>query len=289
MSFPPSFHSYFGGKKVLVTGGSSGIGKALAQALLRLGAEVAIVGHQAELLQRATAELAGDHSARVPPRAYSCDLSKPEETAQLAARVREEFGTPDILINNAGFAVYRTFEQFSPQEVGDLLEVNLGACLRLTHALLPGFIARRSGAVVNVASVAGKLPITPNSVYSAAKHGLVAWSQCLSCEVSRFGVQVNIICPGRVLTPFFDHETFRRRTHRPETEYTVPMATVVNKTLEAIVRDRLITYVPWTFAVAAWALNTFPLILGPLFRHLSRQRIETIYQSEAVEAPRSTA
>jgi short-subunit dehydrogenase len=264
---------FYEGKKILITGGSSGIGKALARALAGM-AKVAIVAHKSGALQ-ATAEEFAREGLSVQP--FTCDLSDASQTEALAKRVTDEFGLPDVLVNNAGFATYRPFEQIPPGEMDALMEVNLMACLRLTRALIPEFIRRRSGAIVNIASIAGRLALTPNIVYAAAKHGMVAWSECLSYELARFDIRVCVICPGRVLTSFFDHETFRARAARPEVRYTVPLSRVVDGTLESVARGRFLTYIPRTLGLLVWAKNTMPFIIEPLYRRLMLQRIETLY------------
>jgi len=270
---------FYTGKKILITGGSSGIGKGLAHALAGM-AEVAIVAHRPEVLA-ATAEELAREGLRL--KSFFCDLSDPEQTAGLAKRVTDEFGVPDILINNAGFATYRPFEQIPPEEIDALMEVNLTACLRLTRAFVPEFIRRRSGSIVNIASIAGRIALTPNIVYGAAKHGMVAWSQCLSYELDRFNIRVSVICPGRVLTSFFDHETFRARAARPEVRYTVPLSRVVQGTLESVARGRFLTYIPRTLGLLVWAKNTMPFIIEPLYRRLMLQRIETLYRGPGNE------
>ena len=268
---------YFHGKKVLITGGSTGLGKALARAMAELGAEVAVVAHRPQVLQATVEEFA---QAGLRVCSFVCDLADAAQTTALAPQVLEEFGAPDILVNNAGFATYRPFEQQPIEEMEALMAVNLLAALRLTRALLPSLVSRRSGAIVNMASVAGKLALTPNMIYTTAKHGLVAWSECLSYELARFNIRVSVICPGRVETPFFDHETFRARASRPETEYTIPLERIVDGTLEAIVRGRLLTYIPKTFAFLVWAKNALPFIVAPLYRRLMLQRVETLYTSQ---------
>jgi short-subunit dehydrogenase len=266
--------SFFSGKRVAITGGSSGIGKALAQRILALGAKVAIISEKPEFLESTRNELSAEGLSVC---AFACDLASPEEISVLVSTVIAEVGVPDILINNAGFAVYRTFEQSSLAEIDRLVAVNMLASLRLTHYFLPYFIERNSGIIVNMASIAGTMPITPNATYCAAKHALVSWSECLSYEVERFGIHVNTICPGRVLTPFFDHETFRTRAARRETAYTVALGKVVDGTLCAIYRDRAFTYIPRTLGLISYFRSSLPFLFRPAYRILMRSRINSIY------------
>lgn len=269
-----SLHDYFLAKKVIVTGGSSGIGKALAHSLLSHGADVTIVSDRMDALQLALKEF---ETQGLCASALQCDLAKGEDVVRLVDRVVTELGAPDIIVNNAGFAVYRTFEQSSINEIDRLMEVNLLAAMRLTRHFLPEFIRRRSGIIVNMASIAGTMAITPNATYCAAKHGLVGWSECLRYELARFNVQVNVICPGRVLTPFFDHETFRLRAARPETGYTLPLSLVVEGTLKAIVKNRFITYIPGTLRFLSWLKAALPFMVDPVYRRLMLNRIDSIY------------
>jgi short-subunit dehydrogenase len=196
----------------------------------------------------------------------------------LCARVGEAW-CARRLINNAGFAYYRTFEQEEIADVERLISVNFAGALRVTKALIGAMIARRRGQIVNITSIAGSLPLTPNAVYCAAKHGVMGWSQCLAFEIARFGIGVTTICPGRVQTNFFDHETFNRRPHRKETEMTVPMGLVVEATLDAIRRRQRVRYIPHYYGMLAWAYNA----LGPLVRsqwdRIMRSRIDDLYRN----------
>jgi len=195
-------------------------------------------------------------------------------------------GCPDLLVNNAGFAVYRTFEQSPPEEIERLLQVNLLGAARCLRGFLPAMIARGSGHLVNVASVAGLLPITPCAAYGAAKHGLVGLSETLRWELQELGVKVHLVCPGRVETGFFDHETFRRRAHRPETERTVPLAEVTAAILRAVERDRFLTVLPRSLALAIWARRAFPWLVDPLLGRLLRTRVREVRaQATGAAAP----
>jgi short-subunit dehydrogenase len=275
-NMPPRREDHFAGKLVVITGGTSGIGLALAKELLNLRARTVVLSDKADSVSSAIAQLNGTGRA---VEGYVCDVGSPEAVAEVCARISTKYGAPDILINNAGFAIYRTVEQEEWSEVERLMSVNFAGPIRVTKAFLGGMVQRGSGHIVNIASIAGALPLTPCAVYGAAKHGMMGWSKCLAPEVARFGIDVTVVCPGRVETSFFNHETFQRRPHRKETEMTVPMETVVDVTLDAILRRQSLRYVPRYYGLIAWAYNA----LGPLVRYpfdrIMQSRIEDLYRS----------
>jgi short-subunit dehydrogenase len=273
-----SARRYFAGKKVLITGGSSGIGKALALKLGQFGAEVAIVGKTRDGVDGTTDEF---RQAGLHVKSWVCDLASEAATSQLVEQVLAQAGSPDILINNAGFATYRTFTQLEPAEISSLMAVNLLAPIQLTRGFIPHFLARGYGVIVNLSSIAGRIPLTPNMIYTTAKHGLVAWSQCLRFELAGSGIQVNVICPGRVVTPFFDHETFRARQQPREARLTVPLSVVVDRTLNAIIRNRFLTYIPRSFALLAWTTNAFSFLLHPAYARIMRRRLQLMTEPRA--------
>ncbi len=269
--------------KVLVTGGSSGIGKHVAQMFLARGDEVVIVAEDPGRLAAATAEL-----ARVSPRVEGivCDVSDSAAVSRMVQAVLGR-GCPDALVNNAGYAVYRTFEQSPLEEIERLVDVNLVGALRCIHGFLPSMVARGSGHIVNVASVAGLIPITPCAAYAAAKHGLVGISETLRWELYDLGVKVHLVCPGRVETSFFDHETFQRRAPRRENRKAVPIEAVSAAILEAIERGRFLTVIPRTLGVVIWARNFVPWILDPLLGRVLRSRVRDVRALTARSDPSS--
>jgi short-subunit dehydrogenase len=272
----PRREDHFAGKLVVITGGTSGIGLALAKELLNLRARIVVLADKADSVSSAVAQLIG--TGRTVD-GYVCDIGSPEAVAETCARISTQHGAPDILINNAGFAIYRTFEQEEPSEVERLMNVNFAGAIRVTKGFLNGMIQRGSGHVVNIASIAGAIALTPCGVYSAAKHGMMAWSRCLAPEVARFGIDVTVICPGRVETNFFNHESFQARLHRKETEMTIPMETVVDATFDAILRRQGVRYVPRYYGLAVWAYHALgPLVRGPLDK-LLQSRVEDIYRN----------
>lgn len=265
-------------KLVLITGGSSGIGKQLAADFLASGAKVIIASDRPDRLTAATHEL----SAASPNiSGVRCDVGDSVSVMELKEQVLSKHGCPDIIINNAGFATYRTFEKMDMEEIERLVNVNLLGAMRCTRAFLPEMIARRSGAIVNMASIAGRLILTPNGTYCAAKHALVAWSETLRYELMPFGIQVNVICPGRVETPFFEHETFQNRAARPETKHTVRIEDVSRATLRAVVNNNFMTCIPRSAGLLIWLTNTLPFLMKPLYGRLISSRIKSIYSRTA--------
>ncbi len=266
----------FSDRVVVITGGSSGIGLSLASDLSDQGAHVVIVSHDA--LRLGEAEEALRRSGRNVS-VFLCDVRSSEQTAALAAHVSRTWGRTDILINNAGYAVYRPFEESTTEEVLDLLDVNLAGAMRCTKAFLPGMLERRSGRIVNVASIGGATIITPNAVYCAAKHGMVAWSLAMRYELERFGLHVNVVCPGHTSTHFHDHPTFRRRdADRRPGRRSLTSADVSAAVLDGIRRNRVITYVPSWHRFLAWSLRVAPPITAPIWRYISLKRVDQLYR-----------
>ena len=258
---------------VLIVGGSSGIGKHLAQTYLSLGHEVVIVADKKEKLYKAEKEL-----AKISPKvkAFCCDIAQTKSVSKMAKAVLSSQGCPDILVNNAGFAVYRTFEQSSLGEIERLIQVNLLGALRCTHAFLPSMIKRRSGHIVNIASVAGMMPITPCAAYGAAKYGMVGMSEALRYELRDFNIKVQLVCPGRVDTPFFEHETFQKRPRRSETEKTVPIERVSKGIIRAIEKNNFYTVIPWSLGVAIWLRCFMPKLFDLFLERLLLNRIREV-------------
>ncbi|HEX3463948.1 MAG TPA: SDR family NAD(P)-dependent oxidoreductase [Candidatus Elarobacter sp.] len=261
-------------KRVVVTGGSSGIGAELAAQLASRGNAVVLVANDAERLRRTSEAIRARTGAAVTYQA--CDIGRSAEIDAAAERLLAD-GPVDVLVNNAGYGVYRAFEAEDVDEIDRLLAVNLAGHVRMTKRLLGPMVARRSGAISFVASIAGRLPITPNATYCAAKHGMFGLAEALRYELRRFGVEVTAVCPGRVDTPFFDHPTFRERTRGPENSSAIGVERVGRAIIGAIERARPVTYVPGTLGLATWLYESLPPITRPLFSRVMGARIERLY------------
>jgi 2-hydroxycyclohexanecarboxyl-CoA dehydrogenase len=177
----------------LVTGGGRGIGRAIALRLARDGSAVGIV----DLDGATAAGVAGEIAAR-GGRATSAvaDVADPAAVTAAVATVEAALGPVDVLVNNAGWERLALFVESDPALWDRLIAVNLKGVLNVTHAVVPGMIARRRGRVVSISSDAGRVGSTGESVYAACKAGVLGFTKALAREVARHGVTVNAVCPG---------------------------------------------------------------------------------------------
>ena len=188
----------------VVTGGTRGIGWALAEGLVDRGAAVAICARNAEEVERRAAALRAPGTSVL---GAACDVRDEASVAAFAERVLGDLGTPGILINNAGIGRFAPLAEMSAELWDEVMETNLRGMFLVTRAFLPAMLAKGSGEIVNISSLAGRNGIANGAAYSASKHGVIGFSKSLMLEVRTRGVRVMTVCPGSVDTPFFDVAT----------------------------------------------------------------------------------
>ena len=217
----------FAGKVAIVTGASSGIGLAVAEQLVAAGARVALVARTKSALEELAARLGADRAA-----AFPADVTDFERMGQLPGEVVARFGGLDILVNNAGLNHRGSILDLTPRQLTDVITTNLTAPIYLTRACADHL--RAGGAVVNVASLAGMVPVPREAAYSASKAGLRAFTRVIAEDLAARGIQVSSVCPGPVDTNFFgDVATV------PDLVFSQPMSTaaeVASAVLECIAR-----------------------------------------------------
>lgn len=198
----------FNDKVVLVTGGASGIGLATCRAFAELGATVLMTDVAVERGEEAAAALRKEQ-LKVEFRAL--DITRREAADALAARVRAEQGRLDVLVNAAGWDIIEPFMQNSPEYWAKIVALNFMGPVQVTRAMLPMLIENGSGRIVNVASDAGRVGSSGETVYAGAKGGIIAFTKSLAREVVRKGVRVNCVCPGPTETPLFASQPEKMR------------------------------------------------------------------------------
>ncbi|RMH20406.1 MAG: SDR family oxidoreductase, partial [Acidobacteria bacterium] len=187
----------------LVTGGGSGIGRAIAGALARRGAAVAVAGRRREVVEEAAAAIE-DAGGRAL--AIAGDVARPADGERMVAETVERFGALHLLVNNAGIARAGPLDEMSPEVVDALIDVDLKGPIHVTRAALPQLRAQRDAggaAVINVSSSVTLHPVAGRSVYAAAKAGVDMLTRCWALDLAADRIRVNAICPGVVRTPLF--------------------------------------------------------------------------------------
>ncbi|HEY1340855.1 MAG TPA: SDR family oxidoreductase [Bryobacteraceae bacterium] len=186
------------GKVAIVTGGTRGIGRAIAERLLREGAAVAICGRNPENVERAVGEM--KRVGRVFGR--PADVMRLEEVRKFFQDVDAEFGGLDVLVNNAGAGAFRKVAEMTPEEWRETIDLDLNAPFYCTHEALPRFSKRGGGFIVNISSLAGKNAFSGGAAYNAAKAGLNLFTEALMLDHRNDNVRVCSIMPGSVATEF---------------------------------------------------------------------------------------
>jgi short-subunit dehydrogenase len=184
-----------GGRTVVITGASRGLGRAIAQTLFDHGMKVVISARSADDLAEAQRQMdrGGTRSLAVP-----ADVTKAADRVALLEAARAKFGPVDVLVNNAGTDHPEFFAEADFGRVERMIDLNVVALMAMTQLVLPDMIQRGSGHIVNIASVAGLAPVPYAAVYSATKHAVIGFSQSIRYEVAEHGVGVSVVCPGFV-------------------------------------------------------------------------------------------
>jgi 3-oxoacyl-[acyl-carrier protein] reductase len=196
----PNLHN----KVAVVTGGTKGIGRAIAAALLTEGARVAVCSRSAEEVDRCVGELGDKTEGRVCGTA--CDVGRYEDVQKLIRLVVQRFQGIDILINNAGVGIFASVEEITPVQWRQVLDTNLTGVYHCCHAAIPHMKKRGGGYIINISSLAGKNPFKGGSAYNASKFGLNGFSEAIMQDLRYDNIRVSYVMPGSVNTRFAGNE-----------------------------------------------------------------------------------
>ena len=187
-------------KTVIVTGGGGGIGGATCRRFGEAGARVAVFDINAESAAQTAVDIT---TAGGVAQAFRCDITDYAEVLSAVGAAAAALGPIDILINNAGWDVFRLFKDTTPDQWQKLIAINLVGAFNMHHVVLPGMLERRRGRIVNIASDAARVGSSGEAVYAACKSGLVGFSKTIAREHARHGITVNVVCPGATNTALF--------------------------------------------------------------------------------------
>ena len=183
----------FDGKTVIVTGGGGGIGGATCRRFASEGAKVAVFDMNLEAAEKVAADIRANGGQAA---AFACNITDRAQVDAAVTAAQTQLGPIAVLVNNAGWDVFKPFLKTVPAEWEKLIAINLTGALHMLHAVLPGMVERKYGRIVNVASDAARGGSSGEAVYSACKGGLVALSKTLAREHARQSITVNVVCPG---------------------------------------------------------------------------------------------
>lgn len=200
-------HNYQNSSSYWITGASRGIGRAIAIQLAKPGNTLILSARHTTALQESAAELQGRCTVHCVP----CDVGNIDALNAAWQTIHSLIGTPNVLINNAGVGRFAPFITLSPEDIQEMLDINLRGVIHCTRLVLPGMAERGHGIIVNINSVAATTVFPSSSVYAATKAGLLAFSRSVRQEVRRFGVKIVDVLPGATETEMWDESS--RNTH----------------------------------------------------------------------------
>jgi short-subunit dehydrogenase len=233
----------------VITGASSGIGRALAAEYARRGATLGLIARRAELLR----ELASD--LKVQSALYALDVRDAAGLARSADDFRARFGSPDVVIASAGVSAGTSTERSEDSAVfQEILDVNVMGMMNTFQAFLPGMRAAGSGTLAGIASVAGFRGIPGSSAYSASKAAAIAYLESLRIEIRGTGVSVVTISPGYIATPMTEHNPYPM-------PFIIPANVAARRMADAIARRKRHVVIPWQMGIVGGVLKVLPRAL----------------------------
>jgi 3-oxoacyl-[acyl-carrier protein] reductase len=188
------------GKVAIVTGGTKGIGRAIAERMVNEGARVVVSARTKTDVEAVTAQL-GERAVGIP-----CDVGDPSACERLVSETVERLGRLDVVVNNAGFGVFKPISEMTVEEWRSQIDVNLGGVFCCSKAALPHLSATGDGFIINIGSLAGRNPFARGTGYNASKAGLIGLSEAMMLDVRYDDVRVSLIMPGSVNTHFGGRE-----------------------------------------------------------------------------------
>ena len=249
------------GKTALVTGASSGIGKAFAELLAQKGYALVLTARRRDRLDELAAALRQRHG--VETHTIVADLAEPDASSRIVAELRQRQLTIDVLVNNAGYGVPGSYVNVSWPDHARFMQVMVTAVLDLTYRLFPAMLERGWGRVINIASVAGMVPAPAgHTLYGASKAFLIRFSEALSAEGASKGVNVTAVCPGFTLSEFHDVTGTRDRMNRMPAMLWLDASAVAREGYEAVMSGKPVVVNGWIYRFLVWLVGALPRSLS---------------------------
>lgn len=260
----------FQNKIIVITGASSGIGEAAAIEFAKKGANIVLVARREEKLRNVEKKLS---EFNINTLIIPCDVSKKFQVEQMTKLVIEKFQRIDVLVNNAGFAIYGSVKDLSVDEIESQMATNYFGMIYCIKNFLPIMLKQNSGHIVNVASVAGSFGLPGIASYCASKFAMLGFSEGLKHELKRTNVGITVVSPIMVKTNFFDHPSFENMPKYSSTS--LNSKTVAKAILRASNSSRLEIIVPSVIRGAIWLKHTLPYLINPILGASFRKQLDS--------------
>lgn len=249
----------FKGEKIVITGGSSGLGLALAKELAAKGATITIIARNRDKLETAKAEITAKGGQA---HAFPSDVSNMDAITETFKKIAAEVGPPDMLINSAGILREGYFDQLPVETFREIMEINYFGVLNSIKAALP-FIIKSKGRIVNIASVAGLMGVFGYTPYCSSKFALVGLTEALRYEMKPLGVKVHLVCPSEFASPMTEHLNDTRTPENKAHTLTIPeydMDTMVNDTIKGIEKEKFMIVPGMLCRMTVFGARFYPAI-----------------------------
>jgi short-subunit dehydrogenase len=269
------------GSRILITGASQGIGKALTEEAVRRGGRVLAVARSADLLEQLREPL---RTAKGSLHLLTGDVTSPDDRRRMAEAVQQQLGGLDVLINNAGIGATGHFAEVSPERLRTIMEVNFFGTTETTRVLLPLLRQGNRPAIVNISSIAGKRGIPARSEYSASKFAVQGFSEALRAELAKDGIDVLVICPGLTQTNFSKNMLERKAKMQMDHLRGMTSEQVAVATLRAIERGRNELCLTFQGKLMVLVSRFFPRLAD----RVARKTVLKLFKDE-IEARRAAA
>jgi len=254
------------GRKVFITGASSGIGAETARQFAKRGAFVIASGRSTDKLEMLKEELGANCAI------YRLDVRDSDNVNETVDSIVRSHGGIDILVNNAGYGWFEYLESMSLESISDMMDTNYMGVVRCTKAVLPVMRRAGSGHIINVASIAGKIPTAKSAAYTASKHAVYGFSHALRLELKGSGIDVSVVNPGPVETQFFKIADPTGEYLNNVKSFTIKPEQVARVIVNLAEKPRMEADVPWYLGAGANMYRAFPRLLDRVLHALTNRK-----------------